>query len=414
MTTLPLPRLLRGLALPEAPAGPARLTRRARRDATLDAAADAHLSRVARLDLRHRWPIALQQAGLGQATFTPMTGQFRAGLPLIAHVDLGTATADPYLICTMPPGLSVADLDEQAPAIARALDVHAVRCTPRGPNHVRVDLVSRDPLAAVVPYPLDVPTGHVGFGVDETGRLASIPFDDLPHLAVQGSTGAGKSAAAYAILAQLHRFGPLVDVVGIDPTGLLLRPWGPHPRGWRVSGTGADAADRYAAVLRELVDDMDARIAELPPRCDRMTITPGDPLRLVVLEELPGISRLTGYRPSGQPSEVQRLIGRLAGEGRKAGYRLFVIGQRLGADVLSTDVRDQLLGRWTYGCRDLATLRMLSPEAGPEDLAPLADSPPGVALADLPGRPLTRMRSPWVGGYGAYCDLVDHAPTAPG
>jgi S-DNA-T family DNA segregation ATPase FtsK/SpoIIIE len=198
---------------------------------------------------------------------------------------------------------------------------------------------------------------------------------------------------------------PYVDLTGIDPTGLLLGPLGAHPRGWRVNGT-ADAADRYPALLAELVDDMDDRIAHLPPRCDRMPITAATPLRFVVLEELAGISRMTGYRQSGAHSETQRHIARLASEGRKAGYRLLVISQRLGADVLATDVRDQLLARFTFGTRDLATLRMLSPDATPEDLGPLALSPAGVALAELPGMPLTRVRGPWAGGYGTYCDLV--------
>jgi S-DNA-T family DNA segregation ATPase FtsK/SpoIIIE len=142
-----------------------------------------------------------------------------------------------------------------------------------------------------------------------------------------------------------------------------------------------------------------------------MPVTPETSLRGVVLEELAGISRNTGYRSSGQPSEVQRLIARLASEGRKAGYRLVVISQRLGSDVLATDVRDQLLTRFTFGCRDLATLRMLSPDATPEDLAPLALSPAGVALADLPGEPMCRVRAPWIGGYGRYCDLVTPAVT---
>lgn len=396
------------------PAGPAPrpglLARiRARRATRWDDAIDATLAARERVDLRARWAEAAGRTGLGRTTSTPLGGVALGGLPVVEHVDPGAYGRPGYLIVRLRPGQLLADLEDRAAELAAGLGCWGVRFRPVTGDHVRVDLLDGDPLARTVHHA--TVTGRpdaLVFGVDETGAVVARTLDELTHIAIQGSNGAGKSAAAYSLLGQvpqLRAFGPLVDVVGIDPTGLLLGPWGDHPRGWRVSGT-ADAADRYTAVLRALVDDMDDRIANLPPRCDRMPISGATPLRLVVLEELPGISRNTGYKASGAPSEVQRLIARIAAEGRKAGYRLLVIGQRLGSDVLATDVRDQLLTRLTFGCRDLATLRMLSPDATPEDLAPLAASPPGVALADMPGLPMTRVRAPWVGDYGGYCDLV--------
>lgn len=375
-----------------------------------DDAADEWLDRRARVNLTSRWREAAIRSGLGRAVVTPLGGPAMGGIPVVEHVDPGNpATGEPgYLIVRLRPGMLVADLEDRAEELAAGLGCWGVRFTPRGGDFVRVELAAADPLARTVDYPLTAPFGHIAFGVDELGAVVSRDLDELTHVAIQGSNGSGKSACTYALLGQLAR-RPDVDVCGIDPTGLVLGPWGEHPRGWRVNGVGADAADRYATVLRALVDDMDARIAHLPPRCDRLPITRATPLRVIVLEELAGISRLTGYRTSGQASEVQRLIARLASEGRKAGYRLVVISQRLGSDVLQTDVRDQLLTRLSFGCRDLATLRMLSPDATPEDLAPLALSPAGVALADMPGEPMRRVRAPWVGGYGAYCDLITTA-----
>lgn len=389
------------------PARPGLLaTLRARRAARSEQQIDAHLDVRARVDLRGRWTEAATRAGLGRPVSTPLGGISVAGLPVVEHIDPGAYDRPGFLIVRLRPGQLVEDLEDRAPQLAGGLGVWGVRFTPRSRDHVRVDLLDADPLARVVNYHDTAQLRDVVFGLDESGTVLSRPLDQLTHLAVQGSNGAGKTGQAYSLLAQLHRAGPLVDLCGIDPTGLLLGPWGAHPRGWRVNGT-ADAAERYPAVLAELVADMDDRIAHhLPPRCDRMPLTPATPLRVVVLEELPGISRLTGYKTSGAASDTQKHIARLASEGRKAGFRLLVIGQRLGSDVLATDVRDQLLTRFTFGCRDLATLRMLSPDATPEDLAPLAESPAGVALADLPGQPMTRIRAPWVGDYGTYCDLV--------
>lgn len=380
---------------------------RTRRAGALDARIDAHLDVRARVDLRSRWNEAAGRAGLGRITSSPLGGVTMAGLPLVERIEAPTYGQPGYLIVRLRPGQLIEDLQDRADQLAGGLGVWGVRFEPRGGDFVRIDLVDTDPLARTVHYPLPGPAGHLVFGLDEVGAVVSRSLDDLTHIAVQGSNGAGKSVQAYSLLGQLARFGPLVDVVGIDPTGLLLGPWGVDPRGWRVNGT-TDAAERYPAVLRELVDDMDARIATLPAlRVDRLPITPATPLRVVVLEELAAISRLTGYRSSGAASETQRLVGRIASEGRKAGLRLLVISQRLGSDVLGTDTRDQLLTRMTFGCRDLATLRMLSPDATPEDLAPLALSPAGVALADLPGEPMRRIRAPYVPTYGQYCDLID-------
>lgn len=359
--------------------------------------------------IERRWLDACSYTGLGRTISTP-SGPTVALRPEPLTIVPSGFGVPAYLIVRLHPGQLMADLEDRRDQLARGLGAWAVRFTDRGGDYVRVDLIDADPLSRTVPYPLPGSPAHLVFGLDEAGVVVSRGLDDLTHVAVQGSTGSGKSAAAYNLLAQVaelrRQMGPVIDVCGIDPTGLLLGPWGEHPGVLRVNGT-ADADVRYPSVLRALVADMDARIAGLPPRCDRMPITVDTPLRLVVLEELAAISRLTGYRASGAPSEVQRLIGRIGSEGRKAGYRLLVISPRLGSDVLATDTRDQLLTRMTFGCRDLATLRMLSPDATPEDLAPLALSPAGVALAELPGEPMRRIRAPWVATYGAYWDLVE-------
>lgn len=405
MTAISLPRLRAG-AQNRAPGLLARL--RVHRESARDDVTDVWLDQRARVDLRQRWAEAATRTGLGRAISTPLGGIATAGLPILEHIEPATYDQGAFLIVRLRPGQVIADLEDRALELASGLGCWGVRFRAVSGDFVRVDLVEADPLMRSVSWPLNVEAGHIGFGVDEYGSVVSRSLDSMTHIAVQGSNGAGKSVQAYSLLTQFRRFGPLVDVVGIDPTGLLLGPWGDDRRGWRVCGT-TDAPTRYRDVLAALADDMDRRIATLPVRCDALPITPETPLRLVVLEELAAISRLTGYRSSGAASDVQKLIGRIASEGRKAGYRLLVISQRLGSDVLATDTRDQLLTRMTFGCRDLATLRMLSPDATPEDLAPLALSPAGVALVEIPGEPMRRLRAPYVGSYGSYVDLIEGA-----
>lgn len=406
MTTLPLPRLLRGLALPRVGRRSAGITCRVRRDVALDQAADEYLVRVARLDLRVAWPIAMQECSFGRAAYQPLTGQGRAGTPLIVHVDAGTATTDPYLIVTLPHGLSVDDLTAEATSIARALNVHAVWITPRGGTHLRVDLVSRDPLAEVVPFLPDHPRGHVVYGVSEYGRVLSAPVDRLTHGVFQGETRSGKSGFAYSLLAQLAQ-RPDVVVAGVDPSGLLLRPFGPHP--WRATGT-ADAATRYAAALAGVVAEMDRRIEGMDSRRDTVQIGPDCPLIVVVLEEWAGVGRLVGHTRQ-RPSEAHRVVSRLLAEGAKAGIRVQVLVQRADADVLGAFEREQCLTVATFGSPNLDTLKMVHADVTPDTAAAMAGSPQGVALFEAPGIPRCRMRGPWIGGaspegYGAYVDAV--------
>lgn len=66
-------------------------------------------------------------------------------------------------------------------------------------------------------------THAVPFGIDALGN--TVEFDPTSgHTIISGATRSGKSATSYAILAQVAR-NPAVQVVGIDPTGILLTPF---------------------------------------------------------------------------------------------------------------------------------------------------------------------------------------------
>jgi S-DNA-T family DNA segregation ATPase FtsK/SpoIIIE len=353
------------------------------------------------VDLKVRWRSTVEACNFGRASHNSITGVTRVGMPHVVHAEAPRFDRDGYLIITLPSGLLVSDLEEEREALASGLGVHSVSFVRSGADHVRVDLRRADPLERTVSFPLPAPAGHLAFGLNEAGVVVSRPLDALTHMIMQGSNGSGKSTGAYGLLGQLAG-SPYVDVCGIDPTSLLLAPWGDHPRGWRVCGT-EDAAARYGAVLADLVADMDARIRTLPPRCDKLPITPETPLRLIVLEEAGAIARLSGYSTS-KPSAVQRLLSRLHGEARKASCRVWTLVQRAESGSISTFDRDQAVTRISYAANDVATLRMLH-DVGPEHVTELTASPAGTAFMEAPGLPLCRIRSPFL-DYATYCDVV--------
>lgn len=392
----------------------ARVTWSIRRNRRHDLQIDAWLTIRAAVDLRGRWREACARAGLGRTQFTPLGGMAVSGLPQVVHVHPSTDLGDPaYLLVTLPAGMLLEDLEDRADDLASGLGCWAVRLRMRGIDHVRVDLVDTDPLSAVIGFLPACPAGHLVLGVDEYGQTVSIPLDEMTHIVKQGATRSGKSTSSYSLLAQLaHRARTHgdVDVAGIDPTGLLLRPWGAHPRGWRVCGTD-NAPARYTAALASVVAEMDRRIAAMPARHDVVPVGPGCPRIVVVLEEWPAVARLTGHTRN-KPSDVHRLVARVVAEGAKAAIRVVTLVNRAETDFIGAFERDQCETRLSFGCSDANTLKLLHPDITNDTAALHTTSPKGVALAQLPGRDLVRLRTPWIGGYGAYCDHVARAAGA--
>lgn len=373
------------------------------RERRRDAATDEWLAYRDCVDLRHRWREACLRAGLGAPVSTPLGGMGMAATPRVTHVQPATWDTPAHLMILRPPGLTLADLEDAADELAAGLGVWSIRLRPRGTDHVRVDLITTDPLSAVVPFLPPAPADHLVLGVDEHGEVIAVPVDELTHVVMQGATRSGKSAAGYSLLAQLARRVD-VDVVGIDPTGRLLGPWGAHPQGWRVCGT-ADAAARYELAMAGVVAEMDRRIAALPERADTIEITAACPLLVVVLEEWAGVARLVGHTRA-KPSVVHRHVSRLLAEGAKVGIRVVTLVQRAEADVVGAFERDQALTRLSFGVSDANTLKMLHPDMSAEVAELHATSPKGVALLSTPEHRLVRIRAPWIGSYAAYVDAV--------
>jgi hypothetical protein len=377
-----------------------------------DARIDGWLAQRARVDLAARWREAVERSGFGEKLFTPLGGFATAGLPIVTHVDPGAGYGHPpFLIVRLRPGQTMDALAEAADELAAGLGCWGLRLSPRGTDHVRIDLVASDPLAATVPFPLVRDLGEVVFGIDEHGDTVTERLDELTHVVVQGATRSGKSAWTYSLLAQLAAH-PHVEVAGIDPTGLLLRPFGAHPRGWRVIGT-TDPATRYTAAIDAVVAEMDTRIAAIPARRDTTPIGPGCPLLVVVLEEWAAVGRLLGHTRA-KPSPVHRQVARLLAEGAKAGIRVVTVVQRAEADVVGAFERDQALTRLSFAVNDANTLKMLHPDITTDQADRHATSPKGVALLTAPAQPLLRLRGPWIGGYGTYCDHIATTATATG
>lgn len=316
-------------------------------------------------------------------------------VPRIDHIRLGPPTV---LSVRLTPGMMPEDFTAQARRIARSMGAQSLRAEPRGYTHVVVTLLDCDPLSDTFSLPHGPVTGPVLIGRDESGAEITSDPAELGHVAVQGATGSGKSGFLYSLLAQLAeraRAGYPLAVGGVDPSGLLLRPF----RGSLLGLSDPAEVERY---LSAAVDDMDARTAAMPE--DRDVLVPDEehPLRFLILEEYPGLLRWLDAIDVKAGKRCRAYVARLLAEGRKAGIRVVLVAQRAEAGVIGSTERGQCSTRLSFRVDNTDAARLLHPDATPELAAAHAAERPGIALLSAPGRPVCRIRAPWIGGYSTF------------
>ncbi|WP_145981472.1 hypothetical protein [Pseudonocardia sp. HH130629-09] len=156
-----------------------------------------------------------------------------------------------------------------------------------------------------------------------------------------------------------------------------------------------------------LVDDMDKRISSIPR--DRDCLPDADGLLFVVLEEYPGLLRYLDAADTKIGKRVRGYVARLLAEGRKAGVRVVLVAQRAEASVIGSTERGQCSTRLSFRVDNHDAVKLLHPDTDQDTAAAHASALPGIALVSSPGRPLTRVRAPWIGGYGEYVSRIGSA-----
>lgn len=334
------------------------------------------------------------------------------GLARVVHVAAGVTVSVPRIggvtfdhdgrpVCATVqrhPGQRTADYRQRAAQLADALGCARVVIEDMSAERwMRLRLLDRDPLDDSRTWTAGLPDGFIA--TDEEGRLFSAPWARRPHCIAQGSTGSGKSSFTYVQLAPLAARRD-VRVAGLDPSGLLWRPWPTDP--WRVSGLAGDLTE-HRRVLRELCAEMDRRLTVLPEGSDNLATDERTPLLAVVLEEFAGLVRAAELvdRKAGQ--EVRQLVGRLFSEGRKVGIRLLLIVQRADATIVDGSIRAQATLRVSFAS-EADGIRMLHPAhvIDPDEHSIAA---PGVCAVTAPRVGTFRARSTLL-GYADYCAAI--------
>lgn len=267
-----------------------------------------------------------------------------------------------------------------------------------------------------------LPDRQVGYSVNDTplviGRGKNMQviewnlMETAGHLALQGETRSGKSVLTYSLLAQL---APMVDVVvrGVDPTGILAKPW---KQGRWVTGTRDMTL--VAEMLEEEVEEMDRRNAELAVRgWDKITqVSAVEPLRVIILEEYAAIMKTAAAedtREARKPAEkvkprIESAMARLVAEGAKAGIRVFLLTQRASSNVIDTDARGNFAIRITLRVGNGEAIKMLHDGLDESWVTAIRQYKNGVGIVDLPGEKIQKFRAVYIGAseYDRYLVAV--------
>lgn len=317
-------------------------------------------------------------------------------VPRIEYVRLGPPTV---LTVRLTPGMLPEDITAQGRRIARSMGAVAIRVEARGFTHALVELLAVDPLAATVSLPAGPVTGPLLLGIDERGQ--DVTAERLPHMIAAGQTGSGKSAFAYSILSQLAErttAGDPVTVTGIDPSAVTLRPFPGAVLGLSDPG-------RIEQKLSGLVAEMDRRLRAIPHDRDTLPVSERHPWTVIVLEEWPAVLRALDVLDKKRAAAVRSYVARLLAEARKVNLTVFMLAQRPEASIIGGAERAQLGMRVSFRLDGFESVKLLHPEIDQATATAHTTALPGVALLSTTGRPVQRIRAPYV----PYAEYIERA-----
>lgn len=207
------------------------------------------------------------------------------------------------------------DVAAAVPAIAAAAEAHSHRVRQLSPSVVEMVLVMGDLLAAAAQAvaPRQTSVASVRLGRSQDGGDFGLRLIGRQTLVV-GCSGSGKGSYLWGVA------GGLAPAISAD----TVRLWGIDLKGGVEVAMGRPlfVATAYEhqdarAVLRRLLDVIEARTAVMRGQSRLHQPRPGDPLHVLVIDEL---AALTAYEPDSKArDEATRLLGRVLTQGRAVG-----------------------------------------------------------------------------------------------
>ncbi|MFE6647701.1 FtsK/SpoIIIE domain-containing protein [Nocardioides sp. NPDC057772] len=215
-------------------------------------------------------------------------------------------------------GQALGALEGFAPELAATYSADAYRVYPakrRAGSTVMFELVMRDliktPAVAGMPEPR-MQTESVLLGRRQSGKPFRLQVEQR-HTLVVGASGAGKGSFLWGMVGSL---APAIAVDAVRAYGIDLKGGMELTMGAPVFTKIAVQGEQAVEMLREFVAIADQRTEQLRGYSRNHKPGPGDPLYLLVIDEL---ASLTAYADPEIRKEAERLLKRLLSIGRAVG-----------------------------------------------------------------------------------------------
>nr|WP_015061604.1 FtsK/SpoIIIE domain-containing protein [Streptomyces sp. X335]AFK25583.1 tra protein [Streptomyces sp. X335] len=291
------------------------------------------------------------------------------------------------------PGLGLDDWDKNRKYIADQWGVRRIKLWQPQPGYINARAFLREPLEATVPSDLTTIAGQplvkpgslradsdIVLMYSEDGEPITVNLAKSSHGAIQGRTRSGKSITVNTLLAHAALMSDVQTVI-IDPNLGAVAPW------WRTAHTvNADISpDGPTEILRAIRAEMDRRQGVFwAKRTDKITeFSPELPLILLVIDE---VSNFTNWGDKKKAEAFRAELQAVASQGAKFGIRLWLLGQKLEAAVLSTSTRTNLTSRISHQVDTMEDFLHLFPD-GRDLEVNAADRamPQGIGIAAVHG-----------------------------
>ena len=309
--------------------------------------------------------------------------------------------------------------------LALALAAPRIRIQAPVPGHSYVGIeVPNDEMALVAlrdivesePFKRNANPMKFALGKDVTGHPVSTTLENMPHLLIAGTTGAGKSVCVNSILTcmLLHNTPDELKLILVDPKRVELTGYNGIPH---LLSPVVVEVERVIGALQWMTREMDRRyhlFAQVGSRNindynAKMKLQGGKklPLLVIVIDELADLMMIS-------PTETEQTITRLAQLARATGIHMILATQRPSVDVVTGLIKANFPARIAFAVASNTDSRVILDQPGAERLlgrgdmlfqAPDAPAPVRLQGVFVSDREITNLVDFWraqLGGASPY------------
>lgn len=277
-------------------------------------------------------------------------------------------------------------------------------------SEANVHVVPQAPQVVSLPMPtstpMSLPPGQpslssLTIGYDDDNVPVRVSLDDMMHTLCVGSSGYGKSTWVRALLHQIALTHDPISVVAVDCFGSefnCMRDW--NKLLVPVARTHSEAAMALQTIRSEIVRRQS--MFEQYPLASKLSeynrLTSDEMLCPILCVVDEGTAMLN-------EADVGDILRSMVQTARQYGVYVTLLGQSVNYKVMETQTRDQFSSRVCFRVPPSSSKIVLD-----DRCAGFIDTV-GVAYAQLSGKPLFRMRSPFVSREQFYEALTGGGPS---